>query len=126
MGFTIKKRDKGEGSKIDAKRNAKGSRESSADEASDEPSETEHDKKHGDFQDADEEAKHQAGQDMIDAIKAGEPLKVFEAHRRLHKVHLTTPDDAEGGGDDMGGSPDVNKKSSLVDAVRGMPLKTGV
>lgn len=120
MEFRVKKHSKGEGSEKDEKRDKKAAHDESSDTS---PGEEEKDEEHGEEQDAEQESKKQAGQDMIDAIKAGEPMDVFKAHRHLHHIHMTSSPE-EGGDDPAGVEP--HKTSSLVDAIKGMPVKTGV
>jgi hypothetical protein len=58
----------------------------------------------GDEEDMGGKAKKAAGQDLIDAIKGGDPHEVYAAHRHLTMVHATHTD-TEGGDPDGGDGP---------------------
>lgn len=120
MGFKVKRSAKQEGSPKDEKKNGKLAHDAGAAEAGPKDGDGP-DEKHGGFQDSEQELQHKAGKDMLDAIESGDPERVFQAHRSMHKVHLMTRDDAEGGGNDTG-SPDVHKSDDVVSAIRSMKI----
>ena len=120
MEFRVRPHTKGEGSPKEKARHEREKHETSSDQ--DEKSAPES-KEHGKEEDSEEESKRAAGEDMSRAMKSGDGMAIFKAHRHLHNVHLTTGPDPDVSDGDQGAAEGGPAVHDLVDQIKGMKKK---